>query len=42
MKISQLDTPALLVDLDKMNQNIETMQQRVNDLGLMLRPYQGT
>ena len=39
MKISQLDTPALLVDLDKMNQNIETMQQRVNDLGLMLRPH---
>ena len=39
MKISQLDTPALLVDLDKMNQNIETMQQRINDLGLMLRPH---
>ncbi|MCW8336262.1 DSD1 family PLP-dependent enzyme [Vibrio paucivorans] len=39
MKITQLDTPALIVDLDILEQNLSGMQKRINQLGLALRPH---
>ncbi|MFW7523823.1 DSD1 family PLP-dependent enzyme [Vibrio ostreicida] len=39
MDITQLDTPALIVDLDLMERNLITMQKRVEQLGLTLRPH---
>lgn len=39
MDISQLDTPALIVDLDVMKNNMRAMQSRVDELGLALRPH---
>ncbi|NRD72535.1 DSD1 family PLP-dependent enzyme [Shewanella sp. VB17] len=39
MDISQLDTPALIVDLDILESNIEEMQKRIDKLGLILRPH---
>ncbi|MHA2815143.1 DSD1 family PLP-dependent enzyme [Vibrio campbellii] len=39
MDINQLETPSLFVDIDKMKTNIKAMQQRINDLGLTLRPH---
>lgn len=35
----QLDTPALIVDLDKLESNLEQMQRRINKLGVALRPH---
>lgn len=37
--LSTLDTPAALVDVVQMNHNIERMQQRMNQLGVRLRPH---
>jgi D-serine deaminase-like pyridoxal phosphate-dependent protein len=37
--ISDLDTPAALVDTGRMHQNIERMQQRLNALGVRFRPH---
>lgn len=39
MNISQLDTPALIVDLDTMERNLRKMQTHVEELGLTLRPH---
>ena len=39
MDISHLDTPSLIVDLNAMSINIQLMQERINDLGLALRPH---
>ena len=39
MIFSQLDTPALLVDLEAMDQNIRQMQAQVSSCGLNLRPH---
>ncbi|MFD2179007.1 DSD1 family PLP-dependent enzyme [Veronia pacifica] len=39
MKLEQLDTPALFVDLDVLESNLEAMQQRINKLGVKLRPH---
>lgn len=39
MLINELDTPALLVDVDILARNIATMQQQVSTLGLNLRPH---
>ncbi len=37
--LSQLSTPAALVDIARMQANIETMQSRMNALGVNLRPH---
>ncbi|MEO8851335.1 MAG: alanine racemase, partial [Allobranchiibius sp.] len=37
--IDQLDTPALVVDLDVVERNIETMAQAVKARGVSLRPH---
>ena len=37
--ISDLDTPAALVDTGRMHHNIERMQQRLNALGVRFRPH---
>lgn len=37
-----LDTPVLCVDLDKMEQNIETMQMRLGKTGMKSRPHAKT
>lgn len=37
-----LDTPVLCVDLDKMEQNIETMQMRLGKAGMKSRPHAKT
>ncbi|MGB3126081.1 MAG: alanine racemase [Pseudomonas sp.] len=34
-----MDTPAALLDVVKMQRNIQRMQQRANDLGVRLRPH---
>ncbi|PQJ62260.1 DSD1 family PLP-dependent enzyme [Photobacterium angustum] len=39
MNIAQLPTPALIVDFDKMTNNIHEMQQRIDALQLNLRPH---
>ncbi|MFD1879382.1 alanine racemase [Vibrio chagasii] len=39
MDISHLDTPSLIADLNAMSINIQLMQERINDLGLVLRPH---
>ncbi len=39
MKLSQLDTPALIVDLDVVEANLATMQQRIKNLNTTLRPH---
>ena len=39
MDISHLDTPSLIADLNAMSINIQLMQERINDLGLALRPH---
>jgi D-serine deaminase-like pyridoxal phosphate-dependent protein len=38
----QVDTPALVVDLDVMDGNIERMQRRMDRLGIALRPHAKT
>ena len=37
--IQELDTPALLIDLDKMENNIQKMAARCRDSGLHWRPH---
>lgn len=38
----ELDTPSLVIDWDKMQRNITTMQQVANDAGIKLRPHTKT
>ena len=37
--ISDLSTPAALIDIDRMNRNIDRMQSRMNGLGVAFRPH---
>ncbi|MCL1805855.1 MAG: DSD1 family PLP-dependent enzyme [Clostridiales bacterium] len=39
MKIEQIETPALLLDLDAMESNIRRMQGWADELGIALRPH---
>src|SRR4051812_6741901 len=39
MTLDQLDTPAALVDLDRMQRNIVHMQARLDSLGVRFRPH---
>ena len=39
MKIAQIETPALLLDLDAMESNIRRMQDLADNLGIGLRPH---
>lgn len=39
MHISQLDTPAVLVDLDILERNLDRMEQYVQSIGVDLRPH---
>jgi D-serine deaminase-like pyridoxal phosphate-dependent protein len=39
MKLDQLDTPAALIDIPRMNRNIARMQSRMNALGVRFRPH---
>ena len=42
MHYSELDTPALAVDLDGLENNIETLQRACNDLSIDLRVHTKT
>ena len=37
--VSDLETPSVLIDLDKMERNIASMQKRCDDLGINFRPH---
>ena len=37
--VSELETPSVLIDLDKMEDNIESMQKHCGDLGINFRPH---
>ena len=37
--VSELETPSVLIDLDKMEDNIESMQKHCDDLGINFRPH---
>jgi len=37
--INQLDTPALLIDLDRVENNLQQMQQKADRCGVALRPH---
>jgi len=39
MKLDELPTPALVVDLDRLERNIEHMAERARQLGVRLRPH---
>src|SRR5215204_3578173 len=39
MNVNDLETPSVLIDLDRMEANIRRMQARCNDLGLAFRPH---
>src|SRR5215467_47978 len=39
MTLDTIDTPAALVDRDRMEKNIALMQQRMNALGVKFRPH---
>jgi D-serine deaminase-like pyridoxal phosphate-dependent protein len=39
MQLEDLPTPAALIDTDRMQRNIERMQQRMNALGVAFRPH---
>lgn len=39
MHVNELDTPFLLVDLDRLEANIDRLQQELNALGLACRPH---
>src|SRR5512134_442549 len=39
MRIEDLETPSVLIDLDKMKHNIVRMQALCDDLGLAFRPH---
>ncbi len=38
-RVSDLETPSVLIDLDKMEQNIASMQARCDELGINFRPH---
>ncbi len=38
-RVSDLETPSVLIDLDKMERNITRMQARCDDLGINFRPH---
>ena len=38
-KYQQIDTPALIIDKDIMENNIQFMQEKVNSWGISLRPH---
>jgi D-serine deaminase-like pyridoxal phosphate-dependent protein len=42
MRISELDTPALLIDADRLNGNLAAMAQQARAAGLALRPHTKT
>lgn len=42
MRASELDTPAVYVDLDVLERNVRDMQQRCRDFGVGLRPHTKT
>ena len=42
MKVSELDTPALLADRDVMMRNIKAMQAHADRCGVSLRPHTKT
>ena len=37
--VSELETPSVLIDLDKMEDNIEAMQKHCDELGINFRPH---
>jgi D-serine deaminase-like pyridoxal phosphate-dependent protein len=39
MRLQSLNTPAALIDVERMNRNIRRMQQRMNTLGVRFRPH---
>jgi D-serine deaminase-like pyridoxal phosphate-dependent protein len=39
MHVSEIETPALLIDIDQMQRNIHAMQTRCNNLGIAFRPH---
>jgi len=39
MQINQMETPVLILDMDKMEANIRTMQKLVQSCGIALRPH---
>lgn len=39
MHVDDLETPSVLIDLDRMTANINKMQRHCNDLGLAFRPH---
>ena len=39
MKLENLDTPALFIDIDTVENNLTEMQRRIDHLGLTLRPH---
>lgn len=39
MKITELDTPALILNMDQVEKNIAAMSGRINGLGIPLRPH---
>ena len=39
MNFESLNTPAALIDVERMHRNIERMQQRMNTLGVRFRPH---
>ncbi len=39
MRVSQIETPALIVDLDVMEQNMDRMEELLKPLGAALRPH---
>ncbi|MET3289734.1 UNVERIFIED_CONTAM: D-serine deaminase-like pyridoxal phosphate-dependent protein [Brevibacillus sp. OAP136] len=40
--LEELDTPSLLVDLDRLEQNLQHMQEKANAAGVKLRPHTKT
>lgn len=42
MSVHDLETPSVLIDLDRMERNIARMQERCNELGLAFRPHTKT
>jgi len=42
MEATELDTPALVIDLDRVERNIDEMAQRSRDAGVRLRPHTKT
>ena len=37
--IDDLETPSVLIDLDKLERNLEAMQKRCDELGIQFRPH---